>query len=204
MSVECEEGCRKCGAKTHTSRNCREDLPNLTSINQFPELTKETPKENSNKRMNEITTEKDEKQQRDSTMDGQTTNDDLSTTSEVRSTGDLAPTGADMEETEEINIEDILQEVAAAFPACGEQTMDGAVCHEREPTTETETPISESEGNTVIETANKRKRKGKKHNTTRVRTTKAANKKTKADNTGSSRTKKSATSDPSAIASLKR
>lgn len=130
--------CKTCGATTHTSRNCREDL--LDSKNQFPELTKKTPKEGNETQECEdasvIVPEKTEDQPMAATTERTTTDDTISNPSDIPTIEDTVLTAPDEERIEEISIEDILQEVEAALPACREQIMDDAASTR----TEIETP----------------------------------------------------------------
>lgn len=203
VSAECEERCKKCGATTHTSRNCMEDVLDIKSRNQFPELAQRTPKDNN--KTNGHTTpdvtdlDKDETQQMDNTADRITIDNALIDPPDAFTCGTSVPTEEDADGAE-ISIEDIIQEAAAALPTCGERTLDAEAGSKTETNMETETQSSESDMNMETETANKRKRREKKRNTVHARTTTTTNKKTKADNSG---TKNSAKSDPSATETLK-
>lgn len=197
VSAECKEGCKKCGATTHTSRTCREDLPDLDSKSHFPELAINRQKNNTkalehgdaNKTSPQVT----ETQERDATKEKTTIRDTHSIPPDVGMVEDPELAMMNEEGAEELNIEEILQEVAAALPVCVEQMEDD----EASTKTDSETQSSVSDGKLDNELASKRKRKSKKGGTSRTSKTTATNKKTKADNTTTTNIKEIAISDPS-------
>lgn len=207
VSLECTEGCKTCGATSHTTRNCRENFPDLGSMNQFPELKTRTPKDGKedNPRAHSMETleqtnasdkvpETPDAHPMTGTTDRTAIEDDTPAPPGALTTEETILAAPDMEGLEKICIDDIIQEVAAALPVCSEQMMEDAAVTKEKQRTESETTSTESDRQTDHEIANKRKRKEKKRGTTRAHAKTSTNKKTKASNLDS--TRNTATSDP--------